>query len=80
MREDKVIKRQQQGLSFPNSDSVKPDKPFIPDKYNNRMNLKKLKRINDFTKAPLELRGRGFSEVKVSSCANIVAAVEKLIV
>ena len=69
------MKLQQRGLSVPNSDSVKPDKPFIPDKYNNSMDLKKLKRINDFTKAPLELRGRGFSEDKVSSYENITAAV-----
>ena len=80
MREDIVIKRKQQGLAVPNSDNVKPEKPFIPDKYNNHMNLKKLKRIKYFTKATLELRGRGFSEEKVSICANIIAEVEKLIV
>ena len=73
-------KRQQQGISFPNSDHANPDKPFIPDKYNNHMNLKKLKRIKYFTKATLELRGRGFSEEKVSICANITAEVENLIV
>ena len=44
------------------------------------MNLKKLKRIKYFTKALLELRARGFSEEAVSRCANITAAVEKLIV
>ena len=31
------MKLQQRGLSVPNSDSVKPDKPLIPDKYNNSM-------------------------------------------
>ena len=43
MREDTFIKRQQQGLAVPNSDIVRPDKPSILDKYNNRMNLKKLR-------------------------------------
>ena len=62
MREDKVMKRQQRGLAVPNLYSVKPAKPFIPDKYNNHMNLKKLNRIKYFTKAILELRDRGFSE------------------
>ena len=56
MREDKVMKRQQQGLAVPNSDSVKPAKPFIPDKYENLINLKKPKRIKYFTKALLEIR------------------------
>ena len=75
MREDTFIKRQQQGLAVPNSDIVRPDKPSILDKYNNRIKLKKLKRIKYLTKAPLELRGRGFSEDKVSSYENITAAV-----
>ena len=43
--EDKVMKQQQQGLAVPNSDSVNPAKSFIPDKYNNRTELKKLKSI-----------------------------------
>ena len=80
MREDTVIKLQQQGLAVPNPDSVKLSKPFIPDKYINFMKLEKLKRIKYFTKALLELRARGFSEEEVSSCANITATVEKLIV
>ena len=45
MREDKVVKRQQEGLAVPNSDNVKPDKSFIPDNYKNWMELKKPKRI-----------------------------------
>ena len=50
MVEDKVVKRQQQCLSVPNSHSVKPAKPFIPDKYSNQMELNKLKREKYFTK------------------------------
>ena len=50
MREDKFMKQQQQDLAVPNSDSVKPNKPLIPDKYNNRMELKKIERIKYFTK------------------------------
>ena len=79
MRENTYMKRQQQSLSVPNSDSVKPSKPLIPDKYNNSMNLKKFKRIKYFTKALLELRDKGFSEEEMRSCANITDAVEKLI-
>ena len=47
MMEDKFIKQQQQqqGLAVTNSDSVKPSKSFITDKYNNKTELKKLKRI-----------------------------------
>ena len=56
MREDTVMKRQQRGLAVPNSDIMNPEKPLIPYKYNNRMNLKKLNRIEYFTKALLELR------------------------
>ena len=74
------MKRQQKGLAVPNSDSVKPEKSFIPDQYNNLMELKKLKKINYFNKELLELRSWGFSEEEVSSCANITATVEKLIV
>ena len=55
-REDKVMKRQQQVISIQNSDNVKSDKSFIPDKYNNQMELKKLKRIKYFSKALLEIR------------------------
>ena len=65
--EDTVMKRQQQGPAVPNSDSVKPSKPLIPDKYNNRMNLKKLKRIKYSTKALLELRAQGFSEEELAA-------------
>ena len=42
-REDKVEKWQQRGISILNTDNVKPAKPFIPDKYNNQMELKKPK-------------------------------------
>ena len=80
MREYKVLKRQQQGLDVPNSDSVKLDKSFIPDKYKNWMELKKLKRIKYFTKALLELRSWGFIEEEGSSCSNITAAAKKMIV
>ena len=80
MREDKVMKLKLQGLVVPNSDSMKPAKSLIPDKYNNRMELKKNKKINYFTKSILELRYQVFSEEDVSSCANITAAAEKLIV
>ena len=71
------MKLQQQCLAVPNSDSMKPAKTFIPDKYNNCMNLKKLKRVKYFTKAILELRVWDFSEEEVSSCANITAVAEK---
>ena len=56
------MKPKKQGLAVPNSYSVNPAKPFILDKYNNRMNLKKIKRIQYITKVILELRARGFSE------------------
>ena len=79
MREDKVMKRQKQVLAVPNSDSLKPAKLFIPDKYNNRMKLKNLKRIKYFTKALLELRAWWFIEEEVSRFANITAVVDKLI-
>ena len=74
------MKWQQRGLAVPNSYSVKPDKLFIPDKYNNQMELNKLKMINYFTKALPELRTQGFSEEEGISCVNITAAAEKLIV
>ena len=79
MREDIVMKRQQQGLAVPNSDSVMPVKPFISEKYYNQMNLKTLKRIKYFTKALLEPIAQGFGEEGVISCSNTAAAVEKLI-
>ena len=41
--------------------------------------MKKLKSIKYCIKALLELRARGFSEEEASSCANITAALEKLI-
>ena len=75
MREDKVMKRQQQGLAIPNPDSVNTAKSFIPDKYSNFMGLNKLKRIKYFTKSLLELRARVFSEEEVSRCSNITYAV-----
>ena len=50
MREDKSAKRQQQGLAVLNIGSVKPSKPFITEKYNNQMELKKIKRGKYFTK------------------------------
>ena len=79
MREYTVLKQQQQGIAVTNSDSVNPSKPFIPDKYNNRMNLEKLNRIKYFTKSLMELKAQGFSEEEVRSCANIKAEVENLI-
>ena len=80
MREDKFIKRKHQGIAAPNSDNVKPSKLLIPDKYNNRIELKKLERIKNFTKALLELRDQGFSDEELITCTNIKSAVEKLIV
>ena len=59
---------------------MKIAKTFIPDKYNNRMELKKLKRIKYFTKSLLELRTWGFSEEEVSRYANITSAAGNLIV
>ena len=43
IREDKVMKLQQQGISITNQDSVNPYKILIPENYNNNMELKKLK-------------------------------------
>ena len=74
------MKWQQQVIDIPISDSVKPSKPFIPDNFNNRMELKKLERKKYFTKSLLDLRSSGFSGEEVSSCANITDSVEKLIV
>ena len=48
--ENKVAKRQKQDIAVTNQDSAKPAKPFNTDKYKNRMELKKLKRKNYFTK------------------------------
>ena len=79
MKEDKFTKRQQQCLAVSNLYSVKPSKSFIPDHYNNWVELKKLRRIKYFTKALLELRAWGFNEGEGISCDNITAAVEKLI-
>ena len=59
---------------------MNPAKSFIPDKYNNQMELKKLNRIKYFTKALLELRVWGFREGQVKSSANITAVVENLVV
>ena len=73
------MKQKQQGLSVPNSYSAKTAKPIIPDKYNNCMNLKKLKRIKYFAKALLELRAWSFSEEEVIIFANITAELENMI-
>ena len=43
--EDEAMELQEQGLAVPNSDSMNPTKLFIPDQYNNQMELKKLERI-----------------------------------
>ena len=74
------MKQKQRCLAVPKSDSVKPAKPFIPDKYNNCMNLQKIKRIKYFTKSLLKLRAWGFSEEEVIRCENITDTVENLIV
>ena len=44
MREDKAVKRQQQGIAGSNPDSVKPAKTLIIDKYKNIIELNKIKR------------------------------------
>ena len=44
VREDKAMEQKQQGISIKNPYIVKTEKPFIPDKYKNRMELKKPKR------------------------------------
>ena len=80
MRVEKFMKRQQQGLDVPNSDSVKPAKLFIPDKYKSKTEPNKLKRIKYFNKALLETRAWGFSEEETRICANITAAVDNMIV
>ena len=72
--------KKKRDLAITNSDSLSPAKPFIPDKYNNHMNLKKIMKIKYFTKALLELIARVFSEEEVSRCANNITAVEKLVV
>ena len=41
IREDTPMKHQKLGLAVSNSDIVKLEKPFIPDKYKNSINLKK---------------------------------------
>ena len=69
------MKLQRQGISVTNSDIMNPAKSFIPDKYNNMMELKKLKRKKYFTKALLELSAWGFIEEEVSSCTIITAEV-----
>ena len=43
MREDKVTKVQQQVIAIPKPDSENIDKPFIPGRYNNWIELNKLK-------------------------------------
>ena len=72
------MKQEQLSIAVPNPDSVKTSKPFIPYKYNNRIELKKLKMEKYFTKALVELRSWGFSEEEVNICTNITAAVEKI--
>ena len=79
MREYKVTRLQQQGIAVPNLDRIKSAKSFIPDKYNNWMELNKTKMVKYFTKALMELRDQGFSEEQVIRCANITYAVENLI-
>ena len=59
---------------------MNPDKPSIPEKDNNKTDLKTLNSKKYFTKALLELGAQGFSEEEVSSCANIITEVDKLIV
>ena len=59
---------------------MNPAKIFIPDKYNNQMELKKIKRKMCFTKELMELRSWSFSEEEVSSCSNIPSAAEMLVV
>ena len=59
---------------------MKSFKSFIPDKYNTQMELKKLNRVNYFTKKLLELGSLGFSVEGLIRCANITAVVENLIV
>ena len=53
IREDKVVNRQQRVLSLPNPDSVNPEKPIIPGKYNNNVVLNKLKRKKYFSNSIL---------------------------
>ena len=72
--------RRQRGLDVPNPDSMKTDKVFIPDKYNNRTELRNIKRVKYSTTVLLELRAQGFSDEVVSICANITATVKKMIV
>ena len=50
MREYEFTKRQQQGIVVPNPDNVNPAKPLIPEKYNNQMEMNKIKREKYFTK------------------------------
>ena len=80
MREDIFTNQQRLGLAVTNPDSVKPDKPFIPDNYNNQMNLNKIKRENNFTKTLLEIRSWDFSEDEVSIYTNNKSAVENMLV
>ena len=53
MRGYKLFKWQQQVIAVPNPYSVNTAKPFIPDNYNTRMELNKIKIKMYFTKAPL---------------------------
>ena len=46
VREDKFTKGQQQVIAVPNPDSDNISKPFIPGKYNNSIELNKLKSKN----------------------------------
>ena len=56
------------------------DKPIIPYKLKNNMELNKIKRKKYFTKALLELGAQLFSEEEVRSCVNITYVADKLIV
>ena len=73
------MKQQQQGLVVLNPDSVNPGEIFIPETDNNQTELKKLKSKNYFTKEILEIRSQVFNKEEVSSSANTIAAVDKLI-
>ena len=73
------MKQQQQGLVVLNPDSVNPGENFIPETDNNQTELKKLKSKNYFTKEILEIRSQVFNKEEVSSSANTIAAVDKLI-
>ena len=55
IREDKVMKLQQQGLAIPNPDSVKPPKLFIPDKYKIGCNKRNTRGKSNLLRKPCNL-------------------------